>query len=619
MSGPQLSLRERAAKRAGRRRRFAGPAAAAALLAFLAGFLPAATVIMPLAQVKPGMKGVGRSVFQGGRVEEFGVEILGILRNVQPKRDAIMARLSGRGLEDTGVIQGMSGSPVFIDGKVIGAVAYGYAFAKSPIAGITPIEEMLAVQTQPAAPRPAVPSRVPLTNSLSLADLAGIFRADSFSGEAEKTEGQALVRLRLPLVFNGFSSRAFEAAKPFFTSLGFTPLRGGGMGQVEAPAAAAIAPVREGDAVAAQLITGDLDLSAVGTVTYVDGNRLLAFGHYFYNLGRVDYGLARADVITVVPSLESSFKVAVPGAPLGRISQDRTAGVLGEVGQLPAMIPLNISLEGAPLVRREFKLRVANDRILSAALINLAVASLLSSEERDYGDLSLDFDADIYLDRGRVHLEDLYSGNYNNATTSVSGILAAVTYFLTNNEFQDVGIFRIDLNVRARQDTRLSALERVLLDKYEVSPGERIAVKVFYRTFKQENLLEEVEIVTPDLPAGSEFQLIVGDAAAMHQVEQGLYRTADFVPRSFEQLLRLLSNLRKNNRIYFKVVAPRPGLFIKGEELPNLPPTVKSVFASPRATSSAPTELLRSTLGEFQLPIPYVFRGVTVVPVKIRK
>ncbi|MDH4196402.1 MAG: hypothetical protein OEW05_03240 [Candidatus Aminicenantes bacterium] len=616
MNGPHLSPRERPAGRGGRRRSLAGLVVAAALLPFLAGLLPAATVIMPLAQVKPGMKGVGRSVFQGGRVEEFGVEILGILRNVQPKRDAIMARLSGQGLEETGVLQGMSGSPVFIDGKIIGAVAYSYAFAKSPIAGITPIEEMLAVQTQPAAPRPAVPSRIPLTNSLSLTDLAELYRAASAGGETVQAEGQALVRLRLPLVFNGFSSRAFEAAKPFFTSLGFTPLRGGGTGQAETPA---VAPVREGDSVAAQLIAGDLDLSAVGTVTYVDGNRLLAFGHPFYNLGRVDYGLARADVITVVPSLETSFKVAAPGAPLGRISQDRTVGVLGEVGQLPVMIPLNISLEGAPLVRREFKLRLVNDRILSAALVNLAVASLISSEERDYGDLSLDFDADIYLDRGRVHLEDLFSGNYNNATTSVAGIMAAVTYFLTNNEFQDVGIFRIDLNVRSRQDARLSALDRVLLDKYEASPGEQISVKVFYRTFKQENLLEEVEIVTPDLPAGSEFQLIVGDAAAMHQVEQGLYRTTDFVPRSFEQLLRLLSNLRKNNRIYFKIVAPRPGLFLKGEELPNLPPTLKSVFASPRATSSAPTELLRSTLGEFQIPIPYVFRGVTVVPVKIRK
>jgi hypothetical protein len=613
-----MSTPHRPASRTGRRW-LAGLGIAAVLLSLLAGSLVAATVIMPLAQVKPGMKGVGRSVFQGGRVEEFGVEILGVLRNVQPKRDAIMARLSGRGLEESGVLQGMSGSPVYIDGKIIGAVAYSYAFAKNPIAGITPIEEMLAVQTQPAAPRPAVPSKIPLTSSLSLNDLAALYRSALAGGVAAEPEGQALVRLRLPLVFNGFSSRAFEAAKPFFASLGFMPLRGGGMGQAETQAASAAVPVREGDAVAAQLITGDLDLSAVGTVTYVDGSRILAFGHPFYNLGRVDYGLARAEVITIVPSLETSFKVAVPGAPLGRISEDRTAGVLGEVGKLPAMIPLNITLEGAPLVRREFKLRLANDRILSAALVNLAVASLLSSEERDYGDLSLDFDADIFLDRGQVHLEDLYSGNYNNATTSVAGIMAAVTYFLTNNEFQDVGIFRMDLNVRARQDTRLSTLDRVLLDKYEASPGERIAVKVFYRTFKQENLLEEVEIVTPDLPAGSEFQLIVGDAAAMHQVEQSLYRVTDFVPRSFDQLLRLLGNLRKNNRIYFKIVAPRPGLFLKGEEMPNLPPTLKSVFASPRATSSAPTDLVRSTLGEFQLPVPFVFRGVTVVPVKIRK
>jgi hypothetical protein len=588
------------------------------VLLLAAGLAQGATLVMPLAQVKSGMKGRGKSVFEGGRVDEFDVEILGVLENVQPKRNTILARLRGRGLETTGVIAGMSGSPVYVDGKIIGAVAYSFPYAKEAIAGITPIEEMLAIPQERRSQGSGSAPALPLKKDMSLADLAAIA---GLSGPVPESAaaGRLPSRLRLPLVFSGFSAPAFERARPFFSALGFDPLRGGGT-LLGAGAEAAPGPLGEGDPVAVQLVGGDLDMSAVGTVTYVDGATVLAFGHPFYNLGAVDFGMARASVIAVVPSLESSFKVSATGPLIGRFSQDRTAGVRGEVGVLPVMIPLNITLETAPLQKREIKLRIVNDRVLSAALVNMAVASLITSEERSYGDLSVDFSADIYLDGGRsVHLEDLFSGNYGSAEAGVSGLCAAAVYYLTNNEFRDVGIYRIDLSLRTTEQTRLSTLDRVLLDKYEVAPGEPIGIKVYYRTTRQEGLLEEVQVRTPDLPAGSEFQLVVGDAAAMQQVERTLYRTQDFVPRSLDQLLRLLGNLRKNNRIYFKVVAARPGLFLRGEELPNLPPSLKSMFASPRAAASAPTELTRSTLAEYQLPLPYVFRGAAVIPVKIRK
>jgi hypothetical protein len=216
-------------------------------------------------------------------------------------------------------------------------------------------------------------------------------------------------------------------------------------------------------------------------------------------------------------------------------------------------------------------------------------------------------------------LEDVFSGSYDNAPVSLSGLMAAVVHYLMNNEFKDVGIFRVDLNVRALEESRLCALEKVLLDKYEVFPGEAIRLQVFFRTQNQENLMEEVTLQTPALPAGSEFQVIVGDAASMQQVERSQYRIQEYVPRSLAQLVRLLGNLRKNSRIYFKVMAAKPGLFLKGEEMPNLPPSLKSMFASPRASAPGPTEITRSTLSEYQLPVPYVFRGGAVIPVKIRK
>lgn len=578
----------------------------------------AAAPIMPLVQVKSGMKGIGRCVFQGNKIEDFDVEILGVLRNFRPKKSLILARLQGRGLEKSGVIQGMSGSPVYIDGKIAGAVAYSFAFAKEAIAGITPIEEMLALQASPPPLKPALSPDLPVQKYLTVEELFDIY-SSAFSSQAEAASaGQPFAPLAVPLVFSGFSPRTFDKVKPMFARLGLQPVQGGTGGQAAVPLPAA--SLREGDPVGVQLVGGDLDMSAIGTVTYVDGNRVLAFGHPLYNLGSVDYVMTRADVITTMPSLQSSFMIAGTGSVIGRFTQDRGSGAVGELGKAAQVIPLNVQFQSAPGEKKEMKIRIINDRILAPALVNMAIASIITGEERSFGNLSLNFEGDIYLDNGQsVHLEDLFSGNYDTPSTNLAGLVAAAVYFLTNNDFRDIGIHRIDLNIQASEQAKFCSLEKVLLDKYEVNPGERIQVKVFYRTYKEESFLEDVQIQTPYLPAGSEFYLVIGDALAMQQVERVQYRTQDFVPRSLGQLIRILNNLRKNNRIYFKIMAVKPGLFLKGEEMPNLPPTLKSMFSSARAAASSPTELTRSTLSEYQLPVPYVFKGVAVVPIKIRK
>ena len=581
----------------------------------------AATITMPLSQVKPGMKGRGKSVFQGKAIEDFEAEILGVLENHSPKRNIILARLKGRGLESTGIIAGMSGSPVYVDGKLIGAVAYGFSFSKEAIAGITPIGEMLAIETAPAEPRTGAAAPIILREDTSQQELSGAYLRMMESSPGPAKPGSMFAPLELPLVLGGFSAGAFERARAFFGPMGFLAVRGGSGGQIRPSGAPAEPSLREGDAVGVQFVGGDLDISAVGTATYVDGTKILALGHPVYNLGNVDYAMTRAEIIAVMPSLESSSKLASAGPVIGRFSQDRTGGAAGEVGVMPRLIPLNIGLQIGPSSRKDFKLRLVADKFLSPALINMAVSGLVTSEERSYGDISLDFQADVFLDKGGpgVHLEDVFSGSYDNPPVNLSGLLASVVHYLLNNEFKDVGIFRIDLNVKSLAENRQASLKRVLLDKYEVTPGEPILLKVFYRTQKEENLMEEVTVVAPALPAGSEFHILVGDAASIQQVERAQYRIQEFVPRSLDQLVRLLSNLRKNNRIYFRIMTPKPGLFLKGEELPNLPPTLKTMFASPRASAAGLTEITRSTLGEYQIAIPYVFKGGATIPVRIRK
>jgi hypothetical protein len=593
--------------------------------AVLAGFLAAASLaaasipIMPLDQVRPGMKGKGRTVFAGTTVEEFDVEILGLLKNSNPKRDIIIARLSGHpALAGGGIISGMSGSPVYIDGKIVGAVAYGFAFSKEPIAGITPIAEMMAIPAP--ALKPAVPGAtpsLPLISRMSSEDLLALSEARFGPASAGAAAGWA--PLKVPLVLGGFASGQAERLRSQLEPLGFLPQLGGGGQTAEKPLTADMT-LREGEAVALQLVTGDLDVSAIGTVTYVDGIQVLAFGHPLYNLGSAEYAMAKAKVITVIPALDTPTKMAVAGGLVGSFIQDRTAGVRGLLGRPPKLLPVNVNLlaDGAPL--REFKLNIAVDKLLTPLLLNMCLASLLGAEERALGDLTLDLQGDIFLADGQsVHLEDMTSAALGTAVTNLSGLVTAVTYYLTNNEWSEIGIHRIDLNIRASEGLRTARLERVWLDKYEASPGETVTIRVYYRGYRGESRMEEVPFQTPRLPAGSELRLIVGDAAAMAQVESGMYRTQGLTPRSLPQLLRLLGSIRKSNRIYFKVLTGKPGLFLRGEEMPNLPPGMKAMFLSPRSAASTPTELALSTLTEYQMPVPFVFSGSTVVPVRIRK
>ena len=584
--------------------------------------LEASSRILPLSQIKPGMKGIGRSVFSGSQVEEFEVEILGVVENQQPRRSWILARLKGRGLESTGVISGMSGSPVYIDGQLIGSVAFSYAFTKEAVAGLTPIEEMLEIPARVQGKRIQFSTAKDLlSESLIQEHLGQTYLALSSRQEEAWNHDQGIIPVRVPLIFSGFSERAFQAFRPFFSDRNFQPV----LSSTEAtPQSLKLSPqpvaFKEGEAVGVQLMTGDLDLTAVGTVTYVDGNRILAFGHPFYNLGPVDYGLTRAEILGVVPSLQSSFKLASTGQLVGRVVQDRTSGVLGEIGILPRYVPVNVEIQRSPLNLKQFKLRLVNDQILTPALLNLGLYTLMSSEERSYGNLSVDFEADLFLEQGlSVRLEDLFTGNLDNPITSLSSLVAAVVYLLKNNEFKEVAINQVEIKIKVVEEIRTATLEKVLLDKYEVSPGEIVKVKTYFRTFSGEVKTEEVEFMTPALPPGSEFELVVAEASYIQQLERGLYRIQDFTPRNLIQLIRILGNLRKNNRIYFRIIAPRSGLFLKGEELPNLPPSFKNMFISPRASTVNLIELNRSTLSEYQLPIPYVFKGSLTIPIKIKK
>ncbi len=574
--------------------------------------------ILPVQQIQAGMKGMGKTFLKDDEFEEFDVEILGVLHNWQPKRHLILARLNSDVLNNTGVVDGMSGSPVYIDGKLIGAVAYSVgSFAKEAIAGITPIEEMLSISDR-ISPKSSFVPKMPIKNPITLEDFSEMSLAH-YPSQPSSVEGRLIRPLSLPLLFSGFSPHVIDKAKPLFSQMGFSSVQAGSAGQAQSKISPSEMTLQAGAQVALQLIKGDMDMSVVGTVTHVEGNKVLAFGHPFYNLGTVDFAMSKAKLMAVVPSLETSFVLSASDQTVGRIVQDRTSGVVGELGKLPRYIPINANLLMSDGETREFKVQIANDKFFTPFLVNFVAANIILSEERNLGDLSLELNGNIYLeDAPPVQLQDLFSGNFDTAATDLSGLVAAVVFYLTNNEFKELGIHRIDLNISVAEEVRFATLEKVWLGKYEAKPGEMIPLKVYYRNFRGETIVDDLQLPTPNLPSGSEFSLIVGDASSIQSIESTQYRTTGFIPRSLYQLIRLLNSLRKRNYIYFKIIAAKPGLFLRGEEMPNLPPTMKSMFSSQRAASTPPVKINRSTLGEYRHGIPYVFSGLAVIPLKIK-
>jgi hypothetical protein len=329
---------------------------------------PFSVPIYPLSEIKIGQKAVGKTVFLGNKVEEFEVEILGVMRNVQPRKNLIFSRVSGGPLERTGVMAGMSGSPVYIDGKLVGAVSMTFQFIKEPLAGITPIEDMidsLERTEQPAGggARASLPAGSPLAGGKEIAVAAAgdggprVLLSQVDPAIAPPTPGAArvvwggadtsLMQVATPLNLSGFTAEAIEHFAPQFKQLGWVPVQGagGGTGTAEGGAPqASTPPPQPGSMISVQLVRGDMAVAADGTVTHVENGRLYAFGHPFLSAGPVELPFTEASVIAGIPSYANSMKLSTPGRPLGVISQDQASGIGGVLGRAARMVPVELEM-----------------------------------------------------------------------------------------------------------------------------------------------------------------------------------------------------------------------------------------------------------------------------------
>jgi hypothetical protein len=572
-----------------------------------------ASEIMPLSEVKEGMIGTGKTVFRGDRIEEFQVEILGVLHNFFPQHSMILAQLKGGNLDQTGVIAGMSGSPVFVNGKMIGAVAYSWPFAKTPIAGITPIESMMEAEVLPSEQVPIKPP-VEISQYYNFESLI----TNHFS-DASKVETSVaglgnieLTPIATPLMVSGFDPKLVERFRPLFASFGMQPMQAGVAGQTNA--AAQPLDFEPGSPISVQLVRGDLDIGAIGTVTYRDKEKILAFGHPFFNLGPIDFPMATAQIFAVVPSLMSSFKIGSGGPIVGSVKQDFRSAVYGVIGEKSAMIPVKVTLHDGAQKKREFNFEVVDHNLLAPLLLDFAFQNTILATQLGYGDSTLKIAGAIGLKHSStIQFNNIFSGmaSFSNA----SQYLASVLYTLMSNEFRRVDVDKVEINVDLSNKRKEAELQEVWLDRTEVHPGDVLNLKALYKTFQGSNHVEEFDLKIPDDLDAPVLYFIVGSGQEISRLEYAQYGKA-YKPDSLDQIVSLLNNLRSNDRIYVKTFLSEPTLVMKGRSLYKLPTSAYSILSSSQTIGSS-QKVNSLVLSEDSHPIDYFLTGTKYFAVKV--
>jgi hypothetical protein len=592
-----------------------------ALLMFLVAGLAAQSRVFPVDELRPGMVGVGKTVFEGDRLDEFKVHILGVLRNViGTRRNLILARLEGGPLANTGVIAGMSGSPVYIDGRLLGAVSYSLGqFSKEPIAGITPIEEMIDAATLPGPRRQAarVELQMPLTAETMRASLRQAFSwvrpfADSpndvrvfADGGVNPGIGTMLRPIATPLTLGGFESSVIDPVAAGFRDQGFVPVFAGSM-QMPAAQARSNAPLRPGDPVGVALMSGDLELGATGTVTEVDGNNVYAFGHPFYNLGPTQFPMTRAYVHTLLPSLLSSSKIASTGEVIGTVHQDRFTTIAGTLGPGPQLIPIKLTLTSERGTKKTFNMSMVNDQLFTPLLAYLSILNTVTAYERQNGAASYVVKGTATVKKhGNLAFEDMFTGD--SASAAASAYVVAPLNVILRNAFEDVELEGLNLEIDASEQARSATLERVWVDGTRIKPGTRVDLKVLLRTYRGEGVTRTVPV---DIPANARgaVSIMVADAARLSQFEMRELQIQPLQTRGLPQMMRVLNSARKNNRLYVRLLTRDGGAVVKGEPLAALPPSVLAVMEADRSGGSF-TPLQSAMLGEWEIATEHAVTG----------
>ncbi len=587
--------------------------------------IPAGLNILPLSEIREGMRGVARTVFRGTVPEEFNVEILGVVPGaVGPKQDMIVGRLYGGGADRTAVFAGMSGSPVYIDGKLVGSVSYSFPFSKEPICGITPIEQMLQIfEKKTPSTQKSVSPRSFSFGELASTDLknnfprnaviSGSILSGSESGLMNSVIGQTFQPIATPLSFGGISQETLVRFAPQLISVGLMPVSA-------LSGAAKITPLKKADettlaggrSVSMQLVRGDYSIAASGTVTLRDGEKIYAFGHPFLSLGISDLPMSESHVVIVVPSLNNSFKLAVPDAMVGTMTQDRATGVFGKLGQNPNMIRVKLNTETSRNQQQTYDFEVAKDDFLTPLLMNIALFNSLVSNERGSGNSTIVVKGEIKIaGQEPIRIDRRFAGGQSAALAA--GSVANPLSILFMSGFENFEITGVNLDAETIDGSKTAILERISVSRTEVKAGEDFEVQAFVRASNGQVFVQKIPITVPkDTPAGS-LLVTVGDGNALQQASA----SKQFVPKSLSDLIKTINSVKKGDRLYAETFRITNGVVIGANELPNLPPSVLATLNNDRTAGGfTPTVLTVLTHQEIP-PADFLITGQQVLTLEV--
>lgn len=588
--------------------------------------------LMPLDQVRPGMKGYGMSVFQGSKPERFEVEVLGTLEGVpNPKQSIVIARLSGPLVDRTGVFAGMSGSPVYIDGKLVGAVAYAFPFAKEAIAGITPIKYMIDIfeqgqQEEQPSSRQQVSFKTLIGqrsnasfDTLPALPLAQLGARAASNGALVPYVGQTIIPIATPVTFTGIPQGVLDTFAGDLRKIGIQPIAGvGGGSSLGSMVPATENTLAAGSSVSVQLVRGDFTIDAAGTVTYRDNNRIYAFGHPFLSSGTTSWPMAESSVVTVVPNLNNSFKLSAAGNLVGSINQDRATGVYGQLGDKPRMVPVRLTVHTSRNKTETYSFEIVSDPFLTPLLTRITMVSAIGATERQVGSQTLKLSGTIAIDgQPDITLDNSFTAPNGAALFAVNAVAQPLAV-LFNSGFNALDLRGIDVDVTSTDSRSSGSLNRLWIDNTEVRRGESVEMQAFARNDNGSEFVERIPLVIPaDAPIGP-LVIIVGDGASLNQADRS-QPTAEFAPRDLGQLVRAINKLKRNNRLYVRLVRAGTGAIVNNEEMPVLPPSMLATLGSSR-TSGGYTPLSVATLAEQELPpSQFIISGQQTITINVVK
>ena len=600
-------------------------------LSILLSIARADTEFFDIKDLKPGMKGVGRTCFRGDGTEEFLVEILGVLRGLEAGSNAVLARLSGEFLDETGVFEGMSGSPVYIDGKLLGAVAFTYPYAKEAICGITPITQMVDAFKENAAPDLEfdIDTRIDVFSKAAMpwpgignSSTGPVVMADKGEKDAVPAglQGHTLIPIATPLSIGGLDPKTLQVFQPKFRALGLSVIQGVGGAAPGAPPDSVTeqekAPLEPGSSIVIPLIRGDLEVSAGGTVTYIDGDKMYAFGHSLLDLGFTDLPVHKARTMFIFPSLQSSFKILEMGEVVGSIRQDRGMGVFGRLGATTRMVPLKVRIKTSRRLNKTFEYEMVQDRLLTPLLVNLAVYNSIAVSERGQGVVTIDI-------QGKVRVRNEPAVEVYNRFSSDSGVADAISLsaalpvnYLLAFGYNNLDIEGIDLTITVQEGDRSALLDFIRVNRTEAKAGDALELEISCKKANGDTIQNVYPLQIPSNITPGPLHLLVADGTTLMSMDEQ-QEDEVLVPRNLSHLIRLINNLRKNDHLYIRMFRREPGAVVKGEGLPGLPPSILSILGSKRKTGAV-IPIGISTFQEYELPrTSYVATGGKMLTINI--